>query len=67
MQKVMQDNAAVYRTQETLAAGRDLIDVTVKNFRDVKVGRHVACSMWVGGGGIADGDITIFMMYSLVE
>jgi len=37
MQKVMQDNAAVYRTQETLAEGKRLIDVTVKSFNDVKV------------------------------
>jgi succinate dehydrogenase (ubiquinone) flavoprotein subunit len=37
MQKVMQDNAAVYRTQETLAEGKRLIDLTVKSFRDVKV------------------------------
>ena len=36
MQKVMQDNAAVYRTQETLAEGKKLIDVTVKSFSDVK-------------------------------
>ena len=36
MQKVMQDNAAVYRTQETLAEGKSLIDVTVKSFEDVK-------------------------------
>ena len=37
MQKVMQDNAAVYRTQETLAAGKQLIDKTVQSFNDVKV------------------------------
>ncbi len=37
MQKVMQDNAAVYRTQETLAEGKTLIDETVQSFRDVKV------------------------------
>lgn len=37
MQKVMQDNAAVYRTQETLAEGKQLIDKTVKSFNDVKV------------------------------
>eukprot|EP00388_Colpodella_angusta_P034820 GDKK01033955.1.p1 GENE.GDKK01033955.1~~GDKK01033955.1.p1 ORF type:complete len:201 (+),score=46.75 GDKK01033955.1:1-603(+) len=37
MQKHMQDNAAVYRTQETLALGKDLIDQTVQSFRDVKV------------------------------
>ncbi len=37
MQKVMQDNAAVYRTQETLAEGKTLIDETVKMFDDVKV------------------------------
>ena len=37
MQKVMQDNAAVYRTQETLALGKDLIDKTVASFNDVKV------------------------------
>jgi succinate dehydrogenase (ubiquinone) flavoprotein subunit len=37
MQKVMQDNAAVYRTQETLAEGKDLIDKTVGKFKDVCV------------------------------
>ena len=37
MQKHMQDNAAVYRTQETLFAGKGLIDETVKSFNDVKV------------------------------
>jgi len=37
MQKVMQDNAAVYRTQETLFEGKNLIDQTVKSFKDVKV------------------------------
>jgi succinate dehydrogenase (ubiquinone) flavoprotein subunit len=36
MQQVMQDNAAVYRTQETLGEGKRLIDITVKTFRDVK-------------------------------
>lgn len=34
----MQDNAAVYRTQETLAEGKKLIDQTVQTFmKDVKV------------------------------
>lgn len=37
MQKVMQDNAAVYRTQETLAEGKKLIDLTVASFNDVSV------------------------------
>mmetsp|Transcript_20247 Transcript_20247/g.29066 ORF Transcript_20247/g.29066 Transcript_20247/m.29066 type:complete len:639 (-) Transcript_20247:122-2038(-) len=37
MQKVMQNNAAVYRTQESLAEGKNLIDDTVKRFEDVKV------------------------------
>ena len=37
MQKVMQDNAAVYRTQETLFEGKGLIDETVQSFKDVKV------------------------------
>ena len=37
MQKVMQDNAAVYRTQETLFEGKGLIDKTVKSFENVKV------------------------------
>ena len=37
MQKHMQDNAAVYRTQETLALGKKLIDETVQSFNDVKV------------------------------
>jgi len=37
MQKIMQDNAAVYRTQSTLAEGKQLIDETVQSFNDVKV------------------------------
>ena len=37
MQKVMQDNAAVYRTQETLFKGKGLIDETVQSFNDVGV------------------------------
>ena len=37
MQKIMQDNAAVYRTQESLAEGKGLIDKTVQSFNDVKV------------------------------
>lgn len=37
MQKHMQDNAAVYRTQESLEAGKHLIDETVQSFNDVKV------------------------------
>jgi succinate dehydrogenase (ubiquinone) flavoprotein subunit len=40
MQKVMQDNAAVYRTQETLAEGKKLIDEIVHSFNDVKVTDH---------------------------
>ena len=35
--QVMQNNAAVYRTSETLAEGKGLIDETVKRFGDVKV------------------------------
>jgi succinate dehydrogenase (ubiquinone) flavoprotein subunit len=37
MQKDMQDNAAVYRTQESLAEGKRLIDDVVQSFKDVKV------------------------------
>ena len=37
MQKTMQENAAVYRTQETLYKGKGLIDETVKSFEDVDV------------------------------
>merc|ERR1711965_1073942 len=37
MQKTMQENAAVYRTQETLYKGKNLIDETVKSFKDVDV------------------------------
>lgn len=37
MQKIMQNNAAVYRTQESLAEGVTLIDETVQSFNDVKV------------------------------
>lgn len=37
LQKVMQNNAAVYRTQESLAEGKELIDQTVKSFAEVKV------------------------------
>jgi len=34
MQRVMQNNAAVFRTQETLAEGCELIDDVYKNFRE---------------------------------
>ncbi|EFJ49184.1 succinate dehydrogenase subunit A, mitochondrial [Volvox carteri f. nagariensis] len=37
MQKVMQNNAAVFRTQETLAEGCKLIDECAASFSDVKV------------------------------
>ncbi|KAI8473757.1 MAG: succinate dehydrogenase subunit A [Monoraphidium minutum] len=37
MQKVMQNNAAVFRTQESLEEGCALIDETVASFADVKV------------------------------
>lgn len=37
MQDVMQTNAAVYRTQDTLAEGCKLIDETVDSFKDVTV------------------------------
>ena len=37
MQKIMQNNAAVFRTQETLAEGVELIDECVETFADVKV------------------------------
>ncbi|GBF94669.1 succinate dehydrogenase flavo subunit mitochondrial [Raphidocelis subcapitata] len=37
MQKVMQNNAAVFRTQESLEEGCRLIDETVASFADVKV------------------------------
>ncbi|KOM45141.1 hypothetical protein LR48_Vigan06g044700 [Vigna angularis] len=37
MQRVMQSNAAVFRTQETLEEGCQLIDKTWESFRDVKV------------------------------
>jgi succinate dehydrogenase (ubiquinone) flavoprotein subunit len=43
----MQNNAAVFRTQETLEEGCRLIDETVASFEDVKVGACVG----VGGGG----------------
>jgi succinate dehydrogenase (ubiquinone) flavoprotein subunit len=33
----MQNNAAVYRTQESLAEGCDLVDETVDKFKDVRV------------------------------
>jgi succinate dehydrogenase (ubiquinone) flavoprotein subunit len=37
MQKMMQADAAVYRTQESLAAGKDKIDEVVPKFGDIKV------------------------------
>lgn len=37
MQKIMQNNAAVFRTQETLAEGVDLIDECVETYKDIKV------------------------------
>lgn len=39
MQKIMQNNAAVFRTQETLAEGATLIDECVESFGDLKVRR----------------------------
>ncbi len=37
MQDVMQEHAAVYRTAQTLAEGKEKIDETVKKFTDVQV------------------------------
>ncbi len=37
LQQIMQNNAAVYRTQESLAEGCDLVDETVDKFKDVRV------------------------------
>ena len=37
MQRVMQNNAAVFRTQETLAEGCDLIDACVESYGDVRL------------------------------
>jgi len=37
MQAVMQENAAVYRTSEVLAEGKEKIDEVVQKFEDVKV------------------------------
>mmetsp|Transcript_2246 Transcript_2246/g.5755 ORF Transcript_2246/g.5755 Transcript_2246/m.5755 type:complete len:646 (+) Transcript_2246:18-1955(+) len=37
MQRIMQNNAAVFRTQETLAEGNKLIDECTASFQDVKV------------------------------
>ena len=37
MQKVMQDHAAVYRTQASLAEGKAKIDVVVSEFEDIKI------------------------------
>ncbi|PPR84781.1 hypothetical protein GOBAR_AA35928 [Gossypium barbadense] len=37
MQRVMQNNAAVFRTQETLEEGCQLIDKTLDSFHDVKL------------------------------
>jgi succinate dehydrogenase (ubiquinone) flavoprotein subunit len=37
LQEVMQENAAVYRTGETLKEGCDLVDKTVDSFKDVRV------------------------------
>lgn len=37
MQKNMQRNAAVYRTEKTLKEGCDRIDATYESFKDVKI------------------------------
>lgn len=37
MQKTMQQDAAVYRTQQSLAEGKDKIDVVVDKFKDIRV------------------------------
>lgn len=48
MQKIMQNNAAVFRTQETLAEGCELIDEAVESFKDVKVRLLlVSANAWV--------------------
>jgi hypothetical protein len=48
MQKVMQNNAAVFRTQDTLAEGCKLIDECAASFQDVKVGagRPAGRAVW---------------------
>ena len=50
MQKIMQNNAAVFRTQETLAEGVKLIDECVESFADVKVGHWYGCRTAVCAG-----------------
>lgn len=37
MQRTMQRNAAVYRTQKTLKAGCDKIDEVYDSYKDVKI------------------------------
>jgi succinate dehydrogenase (ubiquinone) flavoprotein subunit len=37
MQKHMQRNAAVYRTQKTLQEGCDLIDEVYQSYKDVRI------------------------------
>lgn len=58
MQRVMQNNAAVFRTQESLAEGCKLIDECVDSFADVKVrqrGGHSGCCVGSESGWVARG------------
>lgn len=40
MQRIMQNNAAVFRTQETLAEGNDLIDDCVESYKEIGIKDH---------------------------
>lgn len=46
MQRIMQNNAAVFRTSESLKEGVQLIDECVKTFKDVKVRVANSSSAW---------------------
>lgn len=50
MQRVMQSDAAVFRTQSSLEEGCDKIDDTVASFADVKVGYQLPLGEGVAGG-----------------
>jgi len=53
MQKVMQRDAAVFRTQSTLKEGCDAIDEIVTSFADVKARVLAAAARSCGGAGAA--------------
>lgn len=61
----MQENAAVYRTQETLAEGKRLIDITVKSFRLTST--STACRATINHIAFRSKHLTALLCYTLLR